>query len=179
MRSTHRLLVLATTTLLVLSVAPAAQAVDFSIYGSYYETKDLGNTYGAGLRLGLFHRFQLQLAGTFYEGAEDTLRLADPDEQDISVDLTPFDAGFAFHFGPQATGFFLGAGLSYYILEEDRRELDDELGYYGKAGYQWSHFFIEGMYRVIEGNLRDILDGIIGDVDVALEGVTVNVGWRF
>lgn len=164
---------------LLLTMAPAVNAVDFSVFGSYFDTSDLAETYGGGVRLGLFHRIQLQLAGTLYDSVEESIPIPGGGMGSVDVDMTAIDGGVAFYFGGKATGFNVGGGLSYFIFDEATREADDEVGYYGQIGYQFKHFFLEGKYRVIEGTVEEIIDGIKQGVDVSIDGISVNAGWRF
>ena len=84
---------------------------------------------------------------------------------------------------------YVGAGVGYYLLDTDRFEVDDEVGFYGVIGGEFGDpdglsFMVEGMYRNIEAEVRDddIDDDIeFDDVDFDLSGPVLNAGivWRF
>ena len=93
-----------------------------------------------------------------------------------------FDWGFRFDFMKERkVNPYIGVGGTYYFLESDLGEVDDELGFYGQLGLDFGfenfRFFIEGMYRQAEGTINN--QGV--DADIDFTGITANAGiaWKW
>lgn len=169
----------------LLAGAPAV-AGDLGLYGSYWDTDALGETAGGGAKFVIGDSaVRWELRGSFFPDlTEDFDQLVDDGAGELEVEAIVPEAGFAYNFAPGNTAqFYLGAGLSYYLLDATDVELDDEVGYYGVAGFSVGGagdgpaFFAELMYRSVEGTVED--EDLFDEVDVDLSGPSANVGILF
>jgi hypothetical protein len=181
-------------------VAAPANAADFSVFGSYWDTDVAGDTAGGGINLGipLGEVVGLELRATYFEElTDDPLENAfdsdDPVFQEAGINVTPVEVGVRFNIpSGAAVRPYFSAGAGYYLLDSDFGEVDDEVGYYGALGLEFGDdegmaFFAEALYRKAEGEVRldpqDIDD--IDDIDIDdratfdLDGVGVNAGLRW
>lgn len=174
-----------------------AQASGIAIFGSYWDTDALDDTAGAGVKFSLpmGQTFNFDLRGTYYEpfdkeALRDELDDVFDDEVDreifdSEVDIIPLEAGFSFNLGQGAVQPTLGAGVSYFMLDHDRFEIDDEVGWYGSVGLNFANegsvgFFLEGLYRTAEGEVTEDEDDIDFDrVTIDLDGFAANAGVVF
>lgn len=165
--------------------APAL-AGDLGFFGSYWDTDQIGETAGGGVRWAIGDAaLRLELRGSYFPDlTEDFSELVDDGSGELEVEAIVPEAGVAYNFAPGAsTQFYLGGGLSYYLLDATDVELDDEVGYYGVAGLRLggqgdgAAFFAEVMYRSVEGTVED--EDLIDDVDVDLSGPAANIGVLF
>jgi hypothetical protein len=171
--------------LLLLAGSPS-WAGSFGIFGAGWDTKDADTAVGGGVKA----RFGwLDLRATYFA---DVTADTDPEHQDFEIRSLPLEVGFAIPLGPQDASFspYLGAGAGYYMLEVDRGDVNDEVGWYGVAGADFGdsvgpRFNVEVMYRGMEGTVTDEEDitdpDISGKVPFDLSGVAVNAGvtWTF
>jgi hypothetical protein len=189
---------------LFLLLTPAAGASgSFSLFGSYWDTDALDETFGGGIAFAvpLGERLALDLRSGYYErlssGNFDQL-LDDLFDNDASVfrknsiEIIPVEVGLRYNFQPrERVNVYVGGGPGYYLLAADRGGIDDEFGVYGLLGAELGNpdglsFLIEGQYRKIEGSIRN-RDGELGNRDLVddvafdLDGVTINAGlvWRW
>jgi hypothetical protein len=153
------------------------------VFGSYFDPEDLDGGFGAGVKARAGQEpVHLQVRGTWYEDLADDAGLFDVDLQTI-----PVDAGLALTFDLQPqlvlTG---GGGVSWFFLDIDDGDVDDELGWYAEVGLEaqisegvW--LFGQVLWRGVEASAdNDDLDLIDADgVDLDLDGVGVNVGLIF
>ncbi|HVS66544.1 MAG TPA: outer membrane beta-barrel protein [Thermoanaerobaculia bacterium] len=189
---------------LALFLAPAAGASgSFSLYGSFWETDALDDTFGGGLAFGIpiTERLALDLRAAYYQELEsdsfdEFIDDVFDDDQNVfrenSLEVIPIEVGVRYNFVPRETvNVYVGGGLAYYLIAADLGEVDDELGAYALLGAQFGDpagisFLLEGQYRKVEGSIRD-RDGELGNrdltdaVDVDLDGFAVNAGvvWRW
>ncbi|HUO86510.1 MAG TPA: hypothetical protein VM617_03900 [Thermoanaerobaculia bacterium] len=190
---------LAVLTLLLLLPTSAAMASGLSLYGSYWNTEDLDDVAGAGVKFSIpmGGLLNLDLRGTYYEPFdEEALREELDDPFDDSTDreifpgeisVIPLEAGLSFNLGRGSIRPSVGAGVSYLLLDVDRGDIDDEVGWYGNIAIDFASessvgFFVEGLYRSVEGQLNEDRDDLDFDrVDVDLTGFAVNAGivWRW
>lgn len=176
-------------------LASPALATDFGLYGSYWDTDALNSTAGAGAKLGFGEglvRFEVR-ASYFPDISESFDQLFEGDDLetgDFEVKATVPEAGVTFNFAPEKSFQpYVGAGASYYSLDTNIFEIDDEVGWYGLAGFHAGRpeggpaFFAEAMYRkvdatVVDDDLTDP-DNLQGKVELDLSGVAVNAGVLF
>lgn len=160
MRTTAIKTVVLTVVMTLLGVA--AQAADFSFFGSYWSTDDADDALGAGLGVH-FDTVPIELRGTVY-----------PDVTDNGGDVlvAPIDFGVVFNLArADAFDFFVGGGGSYHIIDTDHGDPDNEFGWYALARIEIMineriDIMIEPMYRGVE----------FDDVDADLSGPAVNAG---
>lgn len=193
-----RLLPLLGLVVLMAAVPTSASAVEFSIFGSYWDTNDLGEAIGGGLRVGfpINDNWNFDISGAYFEDWKDQVRplLATGQETDIELSTIPIDGGFTWTRDADG-GFLFGAGLTYGYMDMNdlaisgtnlraTADAGDEFGGYVKAGYQGKNGFLaEVMYRFLEASIEEIqIPGVVlldDTFDVKLDGYQVNLGWRF
>ncbi|HEX9943401.1 MAG TPA: hypothetical protein VGG03_15400 [Thermoanaerobaculia bacterium] len=163
-------------------LAGPASAGDFTLYGAYQDTKDADQGLGIGGKLG-FGIFELR-ATYFDDVTTDTGR------RDFELRMIPLEAGLAFKFAPgQNVNPYIGGGAGYYLLDTNRGEVDDEVGYYAVAGANFTGasglgFNIEGIFRSMEATVRDRSlsnPNVDEETDIQLGGFGVQGGlvWTF
>lgn len=189
--------------LVALAVFATPAEAQFKIYGSYWDTSDVGNTLGGGLGVDIpfgESGLALSLAGTYYQELEDEPidNLFDDDEgvfREDSLEVVPFDVGLHYNFQPRGNfSPWIGAGGTYFLIDttENQFEVDDETGWHVSAGSYFGNpdgvnFFAEAIYRSTESTLKRSEDDIpdpsdaVDEVDIDLDGFAVNAGiaWRF
>jgi hypothetical protein len=193
-----RFLTITAFALAMIALPGAASAVDFSIFGSYWDTDDLGEAIGGGLRVGfpINDNIDFDISAAYFEDWTDQVRsiIGTGAETDIELSTIPIDAGFTWTRLPEG-GFLFGAGLTYGYMDVNdlaisgtnlraTADANDEFGGYVKAGYQaQGGFLAEVMYRFLEASVEDIrIPGTVlldDSIDVKLDGYQVNLGWRF
>ncbi len=163
---------------LVLFSVPAS-AGSFGLYGSHWDTDEADSSLGAGVRVGFnFLKFlELEFHGTHFPDFNRESLL-----QDIDLKATPVDGGLRVNFLPSLTvNPYVGAGVSYFFLDSDQGEIDNETGWYAEAGLDFGgdngRFFVEGMWRKLD---TSISLGVF-DADTKFDGIAANVGvvWRW
>lgn len=191
---------------LILWSAPAA-AGDFALFGSYADTEDLEETVGGGVKVGIdlgATPLQLDLRATYLPDlTEDFESFVDDPGDDPGpftndIEAIPLDVGVTYDFGPR-TGVtpYLGGGGTYFLLDAERGELDDEAGFYVVGGLEVNRrgggvgFFAEALYREVEATVDhepgefDEIDDIdfqdLDERDLDVGGFGVNAGliWSF
>jgi len=189
--------------LAALAVFTTPAEAQFKIYGSYWDTTDVGSTFGGGLGFDIplgDSGLALSLAGTYYQELSDEPidNLFDNDAgvfREESLEVVPFDVGLHYNFQPRGNfSPWIGAGGTYFLLDttENQFEVDDETGWHVSAGSffgdpEGASFFAEAIYRSTESTLRRSEDDIpdpsdaVDEVDIDLDGFAVNAGiaWRF
>jgi len=166
--------------ILALFSAPS-WAGSFSVFGSYWDSKDADASWGAGARVGfdLTKRFELEFHGTYYPAFEDDQSPGQPFE----LTAIPVDGGLKFNFMPdKAVNPFVGAGVTYYFLSTSPGSVDDQSGVYLDAGLDIgakdsARFFAQVMWRKVD---TSISFGAF-DEDVKFDGLSLNAGatWRW
>lgn len=192
--------------ILILVVAsPAAMAQQFELFGSYWDTADVDETFGGGIGVGFpFGEtgLGLHLKGTYYQELTDEPLdnlFDDDDDEDFfaeeSLEVLPFDVGLHYEFAPHgAFSPWIGGGFSYFLIDTTREgiEVDDETGFHVSVGSrignrEGANFFVEGIYRSTEATLNreerpgdDDID-LEDEVAIDLDGIAINAGllWRF
>ena len=172
--------------LLTLMTTVPASAGDLGIFGSYWDTDALGNTVGGGAKYSLGDAgLRLELRGSYYPDlTRDLEALVEGARGDLEVEAIVPEVGVAFNFAPESsTQFYVGAGLSYYLLDAGAVDIDDQLGFYGLAGFSTGGggdgvgFFAELLYRSVEATIRD--RAIVESLDIDLSGPSLNLGVIF
>jgi hypothetical protein len=185
------------------AAAPAA-AADFSIMGIAWDTDDLSESFGAGLRVGfpVGSNAAFDVTAAYFEDFDN--KFEDVGTIGVEIGTITVDFGGTYYFGEERTGFLIGGGATYGFMDVSnleisgitifegetvqlRGEADDEFGFYGKVGYQsQGGFFVEGMYRDLDVSVEDVEFAGAGfevpipaDIDINMAGFLVNLGWRF
>jgi hypothetical protein len=176
--------------------ASTAGASDFKLYGSYWDTADVDNTFGGGLGFSIplgASPLAISLAGTYYKELSDepVSNLFDEDEgffKEDSLEVLPVDLGLQFNFpsnGPVSA--WIEGGGTFFFIDTTREgiDVDDETGWHASVGSRFgqpdgANFFIEGLYRSTEATL--VRNRRVDDVDlrdevaIDLDGFAVNAG---
>ena len=151
----------------------SAYAVDFFVYGSYWDKEDADGSVGGGLGIAvpLFTEYLL------LEAKGNVFSDSDTGEIYESVTMIPFDVGLQLHFLPdgKADPYILGGVTYLYVDVSDDADLDNNVSGYVGAGIDIPlggsvfEFFGEALYRFAE------LDGI-ADENYDVGGFTGNLG---
>lgn len=180
------LLTLSAVAVLALLAAPAkAQSSSVGVFGSYWDTKDADQGYGGGVKFD-FARY-LELRASYF--SDVTSNNPVPGRGDFKLRVVPLEGGLVYKFQPNDRFTpYLGAGASYLLLDTNRGNIDNELGWYavGGADIKTDHGFgvmLEAIYRSVDSTIRDRGNDTTVDtnVDLQLRGFGANVGlvWSF
>jgi outer membrane protein with beta-barrel domain len=168
--------------LAILSLFSApSRAGSFGVFGSYWDSKDAGNSWGAGALAGfnITKRLGLQFQGTYYPDFKNDSFAG------RSLDLTaiPVDGGLNFNFLPdKPLNIFAGAGVTYYFLSISPGSVDDKTGVYLDGGLDFGHkdsarFFAQVMWRKVDTSVA------FGSFNrnLKFDGLSLNAGatWRW
>lgn len=182
-------------------LAPAAFADGaFHLHGAYWNTDEADDTFGAGITYNapLGQVLGLELRASYFEEVknEPFEELFDGENPfDSGLEILPLEAGLRFELG-QGGVFrpYLSGGASYYLLDSEFGDVDDEFGFYAAFGgiigdHQGAHFFFEAIYRQVEGSVEvdpndlDDIDDIdfedSFDVDLSGLGANAGVAWTW
>lgn len=189
--------------LTLVCASPAAMAQQFELFGSYWDTADVDETFGGGI--GMAFPFGetglgLHVKGTYYQELTDEPldNLFDNNDgqgffAEESLEVLPVDAGLHYEFAPRGSfSPWIGGGFTYFLIDTTRAgiEVDDETGFHVSLGSrignrEGANFFAEAIYRSTEATLvrerrNNNLD-LRDEVKIDLDGVAVNAGllWRF
>jgi opacity protein-like surface antigen len=162
-----------------------ARAVDFGVFGSYQDTKDADSGYGGGVKLD-FARF-ITLRASYFGDVTSNQRFATGN--DFKLRVVPLEAGLQYKFQPDANfSPYLGGGASYFLLDTNRGNIDDELGWFAVGGVdiKTQHRFgvtLEAVYRSVDATVHDNRNSTTfsDKVNLQLRGFGANAGlvWHF
>lgn len=193
--------VLGVLVVLALCAVPS-WATEFRVFGSYWNTSDVDDTFGGGLALGLplgASPLSLHFRGSYYQELTDEPLdnlFDDDDDQDFfaedSLEVLPIEAGLHYTFTPDGNfSPWIGAGVTYFLIDTTREgvNVDDETGWHVSVGSRIGNrtgvnFFAEALYRTTEATLereRDDDVDLEDEVAIDLDGFAVNAGllWRW
>lgn len=172
-------------------LAMPAEGSDLVVFGSYWDTSDMGNTAGAGVKFSLGSGpLAFEVRGTYYPDLQEDFRdVIDPGNELIPIKFEvqgiPIDLGVNWNFARgEPINFFLAGGGTYFMLDTNAFEIDDEFGFYAGTGLEVGSgsmsFYAEALYRSVEGSIRGELEGsdfVLDDAfDIDLSGITINAG---
>lgn len=151
---------------LIMGAAAVTHAIDLGVFGSHWNPDEGDEAIGVGGSIH-FEFLPLELRATLFpdttiRGVGDSL-------------LLPLDLGLALNLTrSQKVDVYAGAGVSYYIVDTDHGDPDNEIGWYvlGRLEVPTDmgvNVFCDVMYRSVE----------LDDVDVDLGGVCINLGLIF
>lgn len=165
----------------LLLIGASAQAGGLGVFGSYWDPDEGDDTWGVGARWrGGIDTFYFGLRGTYYDDVEDVLPVVD-------FEVIPVDASVGVQTDVNdEVQLYAGAGVTYYFLDADNADLDDEVGWFLEAGAELRvgprmAIFGEVLWRSVEGTVEgdDLGEIDTNKVDIDLDGITVNVGLVF
>jgi opacity protein-like surface antigen len=167
--------------------AQPAKATDFGVFGAYQDTQDAGHGYGGGVKLD-FARF-ITLRATYLGDITSGTRFTN--SSDLKLRVLPLEAGLQYKFQPDANfSPYLGGGASYFILNPNHGDTNNELGWFAVAGadIKTQHSFgvtLEAIYRSVDATVRENVPSgtttISEKVPLQLRGFGANAGlvWHF
>lgn len=172
-------LVLAVAILAMFSVPTWAGG--FGVYGSYWDSKDVGNSWGAGARAGFnfTKRLGLDFHATYYPDFKDDSSAG----RNLDLTAIPVDGGLRFDFMPEKSfNVFVGGGVSYYFLSISPGSVDDKTGVYLNGGVDFgkmrgTNFFAEVIWRKVDTNVE--FNAFHSDVKFDGLGINAGVSWRW
>jgi hypothetical protein len=156
---------------LTLVAAPAFAGGYADLYGTWIDfSEQNGDAPGAGVRVGWYvtESFALDVSVNLL----DSVELTSDDFISGEIQLRPIDLGLKYGF---PFGLYLGAGASYVFFDTSNLDVDEEVGYFGRVGFEqvgptgWG-WFVEGIYRDVDAELFGI--------KVDLSGAGVSIGGK-
>lgn len=164
------------------STAAIAQGeMSLGVFGSYWDHEDADGSWGIGAK-GRFG--YVELRGTYYGDADTDILQGTT----FQLSTFPVDVGLAFNFAADSPlNPYIGAGGSYYFMDTNAGDVDDEVGWYllvgGEMGMtQGLSFMLEGTYRSVEATIKPGQGAtLITDSKLNIDGFGANAGvvWRF
>ncbi len=157
--------------------APAS-AGSFGIYGSYWDSDRTEKSWGGGARIGFsFVKFlELDFHGTY-----DPDFTTDVGGQSVDVKARPVDGGLRVNLLPGGPiNPYVGAGVTYYFLNTNQGDINNDTGFYGQAGLEFgkdTRFFLETLWRKMDTRIK--LASF--DRDTRFDRFSANAGfaWRW
>lgn len=163
---------------LALCAAPAWADGAFSLFGTYGEVTEANRSFGFGARVSVGgESVMVDLTGTWFPA-----RSAGEFDDDLQV--IPFDLGLRLVLAPGSEArAYVGAGVSYMLINLSDREVDDPTGYYLLAGLnidagKATGFFFEAIYREADATIDE---GNPSEFDATMGGLAGSLGvyWKF
>jgi hypothetical protein len=164
---------------LVFLSAGALHAEGLGIFGSLWDPSDGDETFGAGVRArggaGLIY---FEVRGTYFQDITDDQGLISNDLQVVPVDL-----GLGLQMRPnESIEIYGGGGGTYYFMDSEYGNVDDEVGYYLQAGVELGvsegvGLFAEAVWRHVEGSVDN--GSQLEDSKIDLKGMAINIGLVF
>jgi hypothetical protein len=174
MRVYAGLLLLAVVSLSVAGCSAGSLAA-VGLFGSYLDSDDLGDGYGAGAKLELKPSDVLSVDG----------RASWIYFDDFEIHMIPLEAALRFNWpllGERIVPY-AGIGGGYYIFEADDVDLDDDVGYFPlvglEVGFRRVALFAEARWLFLEADVDSALDELEDLDDADVDGLGVNVGLLF
>jgi len=163
---------------LVLCAAPAWAGGEFSLFGTYGELTESNRSFGFGARISAGgESVMVDLTGTWFPA-----RSAGAFDDDLQV--IPLELGLRLLFAPGSElRPYVGAGVSYMLINLSDREIDDPTGFYLLAGLSLkggksTGFFLEAIYREADATVDE---GNPSEFEATIGGLAGSLGvfWKF
>jgi hypothetical protein len=161
---------------------------------SYWDTKDADKSAGVAIQYAfpITPLLDIEARASYFRQLDDQPldELFDGDSPfETGLRAVPIELGLRFNFLRDAAAFhpYVSAGGSYYLLDSEFGELDDEFGWYAALGSAFGDgrgmdFFAELLFRRAKGTV-DISeigdDGFEDRLPLDLSGLGANVGVRW
>ncbi len=179
----------ATTALVMALTCGTAAAGGIGLFGSYWENHDDDEAAGAGVRMTLGGALAFDIAFTYFDEVNPPAIGAElpPATTVADLQVLPIDVGARYTF-TTGTLFrpYVGAGLSYFMLDLEGARIDDEVGYYLLGGVlvgreEGLNLMVDLLWREAEGTIKvDTADHLVTDsTDVDFGGFGANLGIMF
>jgi hypothetical protein len=159
--------------------APAWAGGGFSLFGAYSEVNDDASAPGAGVRLSVGGENWLgDLTWTWFENQDDVVTIAGIED---GIQVVPTDLGVRYLFDSRGSAkLYVGAGVTFFYVNLDDGNVDNAIGGYAMAGFNFGHgrtmFFAEAIYRYGSTDVSyGAADSISGSMDVGGFGANVGV----
>ena len=165
---------------------PAWAGAGFSLFGSYWEVNDDGQTLGIGGRVSFGgEKWIFDLTGTWNPSVDNIVIVEDPVVVD-KLQTVPVDLGVRYLF-PTSGSFrpYVGAGGSLFYNNLNNGRIGTEPGFYGLLGFNVGKrdmkFFAEAIYRVATADViyDSHINPVAETVDLGGFGVNVGLAWGF
>ena len=174
MRSYAGLILLAIASMSMAGCSAGSMAA-VGFFGSYLDSDDLGDGYGAGAKLEVKPTDVLSVDG----------RASWVYFEDFEIHMIPLEAALRLNLPLLGERIipYVGAGGGYYFFEADDVDLDDDVGYFPlvglEVGFRRVAIFGEARWLFLETDVDSALDEL-ADLDEAdVDGLGVNVGLLF
>ncbi|MHC4205409.1 MAG: outer membrane beta-barrel protein [Planctomycetota bacterium] len=149
--------------------------IELGAFGTYLDTDDLGDGYGAGAKL------ELQAVDWMSVDARASyINFSNPE-----VDLYPLEIAALLNI-PLANEQivpYAGIGAGYYIFDASGFEMDDEVGFFPLIGMEfgaWNlSFMLEARWLFLESDLDKAVDQFGDASEADLDGLGINFGLLF
>ncbi len=163
---------------------PAWAGGGYSLFGSYAEVNDDGQTGGLGVRLTLGGtRWVGDLSFTWYPSVSNVDTIAGYRGK---VQVMPAELGARYLFNPYNKFMpYVGGGVSLMYTSVDNASAKNGLGFYGLLGFNLgthrTKFFAEAVYRWAESDVTygTPASNVKGTMDVGGFGVNAGVIYTF
>jgi hypothetical protein len=173
------------------SPAPAV-AADWTFFVSWWDTTDLEDAFGLGIRgsFPLNQNWEFDITAQYYEDFEEAI----PGVSLVEIGTIPVDFGITWNNSAEG-GFNAGAGLTWGFMDTggleiegvdipDIGEADDEFGGYAKLGYRArGGFLVEFLYRFLDVSIESLQLPVpipgFDRIELDMDGWTLNIGYRF
>ncbi len=174
----------------------SAYAGGLGLYGAYWSPSDFDSGFGPGVKAVFDGGSPLgfEIRGAWFPDLSDDIDTA-AGLVDFDLQAIPLEIGLVISAGANDAPFvpYVSAGGSYFMLDletdgpggEESIDIDDEIGWYAGGGFHARlsdsiSFFVEGMYRSVEGTVvDDDVEDIDNDVAIDLSGFSANAGIMF
>ncbi len=170
---------------LVLVTGPAWAGGAFSLFGTYGQTNNWNNSFGAGARISFGgEQIMGDFTATWFPNNNGVVTTDGSMNIYDSLQIIPFDIGLRWMFSPGSElRPYIGAGATYTLIKLSSGSADDEWGYYGMAGLSIflsdgnAGFYVEALYRQTAATFSYGSDSF----DEDLGGLAGSVGfmWTF
>lgn len=153
----------------------AGSLAELGVFGSYLDSDDLGNGYGAGVKLEVKPTDILSV-----DGRASWLYF-----DDFEIQMIPLEVAGRLNLpllGERIVPY-VGVGGGYYLFQADDVDLDDDGGFFPlmglEAGLRRVALFAEARWLFLETDADTTLGELAGIDEADMDGLGINVGLLF